>query len=135
MACSAFATLALCAALAVTAAGTAAAASPYLLANQKPIYRVDSVGASIHGKTLTIIAAGAVSTGGWTKARLVPKSRKLEGKTLEYEFVATPPPAGDAVIQALVPVSITFVTKLPSYGVTEIKVDAETDSSTAKINR
>lgn len=113
---------------AVGDAGSAAAAT------QKLIYKVDSVAASIHGRKLTIIAAGAVSSGGWTKAKLRLKSgHRAEGSTLEYEFVATPPPPDTAVIQALVPVGVTFVTKLPPYGVTEIKVDAESDSAGAAI--
>lgn len=131
---SVLATLLICTSLAVTATGCAAAAGPKP-SNQKPVYKVDSVGASIHGKKLTIIAAGAVSTGGWTGAKLVLKNHKSEGKTLEYEFVAVPPPPNEAVIQALVPVGVTFVTKLPPYGVTEIKVDAATNSTTEKISR
>ncbi|HWA30725.1 MAG TPA: hypothetical protein VG867_06495 [Rhizomicrobium sp.] len=126
---SAFATFLFCAVLAVTTAGSAAAAS------LKPVYKVDSVGASIHGRKLTIIVAGAVSSGGWTKAKLLLKGRKPESKTLDYEFVATPPSPDEAVIQALVPVGITFVTRLPPYGVTEIRVNAESNSATAKITR
>ncbi|MGN6148931.1 MAG: hypothetical protein ACTHPD_10365, partial [Rhizomicrobium sp.] len=81
-----------------------------------------------------IIAAGAVSTGGWNKARLRLKpGHKPEGDTLEYELIATPPAPDAIVIQALIPVSATLVTKLPPYGVTQIKVDAETNSATADV--
>ncbi|MGN6514988.1 MAG: hypothetical protein ACTHLR_04005 [Rhizomicrobium sp.] len=126
---AASAILILCASFTIADAGFAAAAT------QKLIYKVDSVAASIHGRKLTIIAAGAVSSGGWTKAKLRLKGRhKPEESTLEYEFVATPPAPNAAVIQALVPVGITFVTRLPPYGVTAIKIDAETDSASADIS-
>ena len=114
--------------LAAANAGFAAAASPKL------IYKVDSVAASVQNNKLTIIAAGAVSTGGWSKARLRLKpGHKAEDDTLEYEFIATPPAPDAMVIQALIPVSTTLVTKLPPYGVTQIKIDAETNSATADI--
>lgn len=116
--------------LAAANGGFAAAAS------LKQIYKVDSVAASIHGNRLTIIAAGAVSTGGWSKARLRLKpGHRPEADTLEFQFVATPPAPDAMVIQALIPVSATLTTKLPPYGVTQIKVDAEADSATAKITR
>ncbi len=122
-----FATLIACSFLVIANAGPAAAAG------QKPIYKVDSVAASIEGKKLTIIAAGAVSTGGWTKARLRLKPHKPEADTLEYEFVATPPPPDAMVVQVLIPVTTTLVTKLPPYGVTQIKIDADSNSTTAEI--
>lgn len=113
--------------LAFASVGAAAAAS------QKTIYKVDSVAASVHGHKLTIIAAGAVSTGGWSKARLRVKSHKPEADTLEYEFVATPPSPDAMVVQVLIPVTTTLVTRLPPYGVTQIKVDAGTNSTTVEI--
>ena len=114
----------------VLAAGSAAAASV------KEIYKVDSVAASISNGKLVVIAAGAVSTGGWGKPRLrVKPGHKPEADTLEFEFVAPPPAPGTAVIQALIPVSATLTTKLPPYGVTHVKVDAETNSAAAEIAR
>jgi hypothetical protein len=114
--------------LALANMGCAAAASPKL------VFKVDSVAASVAHDKLTIIAAGAVSTGGWNKARLRLKpGHKPEGDTLEYELIATPPAPDAMVIQALIPVSATLVTKLPPYGVTQIKVDAETNSATADV--
>jgi len=116
--------------LATANAGFAAAAG------LKPIYKVDSVAASIRGNLLTIIAAGAVSTGGWSKARLRLKpGHKAETGTLEFQFVAAPPAPGTMVIQALLPVTTTLTTKLPPYGVTQIKVETETNSETAEITR
>jgi hypothetical protein len=122
-----FSILVACAFSAFANVGPAAAAGP------KPIYKVDSVAASIQGKKLTIIAAGAVSTGGWSKARLRLKPHKPEADTLEYEFVATPPAPDATVVQVLIPVSATLVTKLPPYGVTQVKVDAETNNTAAEV--
>jgi hypothetical protein len=114
--------------LAAANTGSAAAASPRL------VYKVDSVAASVQHDKLTIIAAGAVSTGGWNKVRLRLKpGHKPESGTLEYELIATPPAPDAMVVQVLIPVSATLVTKLPPYGVTQIKVNAETNSATADI--
>ena len=116
--------------LAAANVGFAAAASP------KPIYKVDSVAVSVRGHRLTIIAAGAVSTGGWSKARLRLKpGHKPETDTLELQFVAAPPGPNAMVIQALIPVSATLTTRLPPYAVTQIRIDAETNSETARITR
>lgn len=122
-----FSILIACVFFAFANVGPAAAAAP------KPIYKVDSVAASVQGKKLTIIAAGAVSTGGWSKARLRLKPHKPEADTLEYEFVATPPAPDAMVVQVLIPVTTTLVTKLPPYGVTQIRVDADSNSTTVEI--
>jgi hypothetical protein len=114
--------------IALTVSGVAAAAS------LKPIYKIDSAAASIRDGKLTIIAAGATSTGGWSKARLRLKpGHKAESDTLDFDFVAVPPPSGQTVIQMLVPVTVTLTTKLPPYGVTQIRVNAEDNSTTAEI--
>ncbi|MBS0277328.1 MAG: hypothetical protein JSR81_06890 [Proteobacteria bacterium] len=124
-----FAILATSGILVLAATGFAAAASP------KIVYKVDSVAASIKHNKLTIIAAGAVSTGGWSNARLRLKSHKPEGGVLEYELVATPPAPDAMVVQALIPVRATLSAKLPPYGVTQIKVDTETNSEVCDIRR
>lgn len=124
-----FAVLATSGILVLANSGFAAAAS------QKLVYKVDSVVASIQHHKLTIIAAGAVSTGGWNNARLRLKSHKPEGNVLEYELVATPPAPDAIVVQALIPVRATLSTKLPPYGVTQIKVDTETNSEVSDIKR
>jgi hypothetical protein len=115
--------------LAVAANGGADAAAGF-----KPIYKVDSAAASIRGDRMTIIASGAVSTGGWSKARLrVKPGHTPETHELEFEFVAVPPPADETVIQALVPVTVSLTTKLPPYAVTQIRVNTQTNSTTATI--
>ena len=103
-------------------------------AGLKPVYKVDSAAAFIRGNRMTIIASGAVSTGGWGKARLHLKpGHKPETSELDFEFLAVPPPANEAVIQALVPMTVALTTRLPPYGVTEIRIDAQTNSATAEI--
>jgi hypothetical protein len=99
-----------------------------------PVYKVDSAAAFVRGNRMTIIASGAVSTGGWSKARLRTKpGHRTESSTLELEFLAVPPPANETVIQVLVPMTVTLTTYLPPYGVTKIRIDAQTNSATAEI--
>jgi hypothetical protein len=113
----------------LSATGGSAAAS-----SMKRIYKVDSVAASINGGKLTIMAAGAVSTGGWGKARLRLKpGHKPEANTLVIEFLAAPPPPSVTVIQALVPVTATLTMHLPPYGTEQIEVEAEMNSSIVPI--
>jgi hypothetical protein len=54
-------------------------------------------------------AKGAVQSGGWTKPRL--HLMHSEGHTVTIEFLATPPPAGMTVIEALVPVTASLEVK------------------------
>jgi hypothetical protein len=115
----------------LVAGGSGAAAA----AGLKPILKVDSAAVSIKGDQMTIIASGAASTGGWGKARLRAKPHKPEAGELDFEFVAVPPSSDETVIQALVPVTVTLTTHLPPYGVTQIRVDAQTNSTTAEITR
>jgi hypothetical protein len=121
--------LAAAALLATASPGVAAAAG------LRPIFKVDSAAATISGNRMTIIASGAVPTGGWGKARLRLKpGHKPETSQLEFEFLAVPPPANEAVIQALVPVTVTLTMHLPPYAVTQIRVDAQTNSAVAGIS-
>ena len=100
----------------------------------KPIYKVDSAAAFVRGNRMTIIVSGAVSTGGWGKARLRLKpGHKAETRELDFEFLAVPPPANQTVIQALVPVVATLTMHLPPYGVTQIRVDAQTNALVTEI--
>jgi hypothetical protein len=109
-------------------------ASPAAAAGPKQIYKVDGAAASIHDNKLMIIATGAVVTGGWSKPRLRLKpGHKPENNTLEFEFLALPPGPNDAVIQSLVPVTATLATRLPPYGVTQIRIEAQTNSAVAEI--
>lgn len=101
---------------------------------QKPaqsvlIQRLDNVSAQVTGRKLVIRASGAVTSGGWKAPHLrVEPGRRAEAKTLVVDFLATPPPAGAAVIQGLLPVTATLTTSLPRYAVTQVKVQSATNS-------
>lgn len=73
------------------------------LAADKRVLRIDSLIASQKKGVITLTAKGAVQSGGWTNARLHVVRR--DGRTLTVEFLATPPPPGMTVIDAVVPVS------------------------------
>ena len=105
-------------------------------AELKPIFKVDSAAAFVRGNRMTVIASGAVSTGGWGKARLrVKPGHRPETAELEFEFLAAPPPANETVIQALVPVTATMTTHLPPFGVKQVRIDAQTNSTVTEITR
>lgn len=97
------------------------------------IYKVDSVSAQVTGRKLTITASGAVRSGGWENPhlRVVPQ-RGTESQTLTVEFLADPPPADAAVIQALLPVSATTTIALPRK-MTTVTVKAETNTASAAV--
>jgi hypothetical protein len=120
--------------LIVCGVAPSANSGPAAAAGLKLVYKVDSAAATIHGNNMTIIASGAVSTGGWTKARLRLKpAHKSQDGILEFDFVAMPPSADETVIQAFVPQNATLTTRLPAHGETQIKVDAETNSTVVSV--
>ena len=77
-------------------------ASP-AIAVEKRVLRIDGLIASQKKGIITLQAKGAVQSGGWTKPRL--HVVRGNGRTLTVEFLATPPPPGMTVIDAVVPVS------------------------------
>jgi hypothetical protein len=77
-------------------------ASP-ALALEKRVLRIDGLIASQKKGVISLTAKGAVQTGGWSKPRL--HVMHGDGRTITVEFLATPPPAGMTVIDALVPVT------------------------------
>jgi hypothetical protein len=100
----------------------------------KPVYRVDEATAVIASHHLVITAKGAARSGGWTHPRLiVRKGSPPEANQLEVWFMATPPPSNAVVIQATVPMKVKLKTRLPPYGVAEVKVVSETNTMTAEI--
>ncbi len=104
-------------------------------AGLKPLFEADSAAATIAGNRMTIIVSGAASTGGWTKARLrMRPGHRPETHELEFDFLAVPPPPHETVIQALVPVTATLTTRSPPYGVTQIRIDTQTNSIIAEIS-
>ncbi|HKU65613.1 MAG TPA: hypothetical protein VJQ06_11200 [Rhizomicrobium sp.] len=86
--------------LAIT--GALLCASPALAA-EKRVLRIDGLIASQKKGVILLQAKGAVQSGGWTNPRLHVIRR--DGRTITVEFLATPPPMGMTVIDALVPVT------------------------------
>jgi len=76
-------------------------ASP-AIALEKRVLRIDGLIASQKKGVILLQAKGAVQSGGWTSPRLHVVRR--DGRTLTVEFLATPPPPGMTVIDAVVPV-------------------------------
>ena len=77
-------------------------ASPALAADKR-VLRIDSLIASQKKGVISLTAKGAVQSGGWTSPRLHVVRR--DSRTLTVEFLATPPPPGMTVIDAVVPVT------------------------------
>ena len=74
-----------------------------VLAVEKRVLRIDGLIASQKKGVILLQAKGAVQSGGWTSPRLHVIRR--DGRTITVEFLATPPPMGMTVIDALVPVT------------------------------
>ena len=72
-------------------------------AAEKRVFRIDSLIATQKDGNILLQAKGAVPTGGWTKPRLHVVHG--DGHTLTVEFLATTPPPGMTVIDAVVPVT------------------------------
>jgi len=100
------------------------------LAAEKRVYKIDSVVATQKGGRVVVQVNGAVQSGGWKSPRLhvVPGD---SNRTLTIEFVASPPPSGMVVIEALLPVSATAEFK--SQGKSAVKVVASANEMTAQI--
>ena len=70
---------------------------------EKRVLRIDGLIVSRKNGVILLQAKGAVQTGGWTNARLHVIRR--DSRTITVEFLATTPPPGMTVIDALVPVT------------------------------
>lgn len=112
---------------ALTATAAPAQSGPH------PILRIDQATAVIDGNRMIVSAKGAVATGGWENPRLIEKKSKHEPGDVVLEFVATPPENAAAVVQSVVPVSVSVRTRLPRAGVAAVRVISKTNSVTAQI--
>jgi hypothetical protein len=72
-------------------------------AADRRVYKIDSLIATQKNGEILIQAKGAVQSGGWSKARL--HVVHADAHNVLVEFLATPPPPGMTVIEALVPVT------------------------------
>jgi len=84
------------------------AAAPAAAA-EKRVFRIDGLIATQKNGVILLQAKGAVPTGGWTKPRL--HVMHGDGRTLTVEFLATQPPPGMTVIDAVVPVAASIEVK------------------------
>jgi len=100
------------------------------MAVEKRVFRIDSLIATQKDGTIQLQAKGAVQTGGWTKPRL--HVMHGDGKTLTVEFLATPPPPGMTVIDAVVPVTATIEIKGKA---TSVHVLADENEMTSQVLR
>ena len=112
-------------------AGLLFATAAHAADKQQRVYKVDSIVASVKGRTLTIEAKGAVQSGGWRDGRL-HRIHAADPNTLAVEFLATPPPPEMTVIEGLVPVSARL--KLPApRNVGAVRAVAEANEVTSQI--
>lgn len=100
-------------------------------AAEKRVYKVDSVIATVKGQRLIIQAKGAVQTGGWKAARL-HLIHSGETRTVAVEFLATPPPPGMTVIEALVPVEATLELRARPH-IANVRAVADANDMTSQI--
>jgi hypothetical protein len=106
------------------------------MADSALIYRIDSASAIVQHHRLVISANGAVNSGGWTRPELVIEQPSAsEARIIKVRFVAKPPSAGEAVIQALLPIKVQRIALLPRYGAKKVEVIAATNAVTVAITR
>src|ERR1700748_309517 len=99
-------------------------------AADKRVFRIDSLIATQKDGNILLQAKGAVPTGGWTKPRL--HVMHGDGHTLTVEFLASPPPSGMTVIDAVVPVAASLEIKGKA---TSVHVLADENEMTSQILR
>jgi hypothetical protein len=105
------------------------AAAP-VSAAEKRVFRIDGLIATQKKGVLLLEAKGAVPTGGWTKPRL--HVVHTDAKTLTVEFLATPPPQGMTVIDAVVPITASAEIKGRA---TSVHVLADENEMTSQVLR
>lgn len=110
-------------------AAFACAAAPAFAADHR-VHRIDSLVATRKKGAILVEAKGAVETGGWKNARLHVLHSDAHGVIVE--FVASPPPPGMTVIEALVPVAATATIRARGP-VPSVRVLADANEMTAQI--
>jgi len=99
-------------------------------AAEKRVFRIDGLIATQKNGVIVLQAKGAVPTGGWTKPRL--HVMHGDGHTLTVEFLATTPPQGMTVIDAVVPVAASVEIKGRA---TSVHVLADENEMTSQVLR
>jgi|ERR1051326_2683257 hypothetical protein len=116
----------------LAASAAAAPARPHAPQPERPVYKVDSVIATLTKGKILVQVKGAVSSGGWKNVRLRLKRSPADPHTLVVDFLATPPAPDAPVIQALLPVGAQTV--LPyRKGVVAVRAAADANEMTAQI--
>ncbi|HKD47455.1 MAG TPA: hypothetical protein VKB67_07195 [Rhizomicrobium sp.] len=115
-----------------SAAGKHVSRVPAVPANsaEKRVLRIDSLIATRKGGQIVLQAKGAVSTGGWSRARL--HLLHSDSRVMTVEFVATPPPPEMTVIDGLVPMTATAMFKGRAESV---HVQADANEITSQVLR
>src|SRR6185437_6176520 len=114
--------------IAASLAMPAGAAAPA----DKLIYKIDSVIATMAHGRISIEAKGAVTSGGWKAVKLKLVRSPADPHTVVVDFVAQPPPANEAVIQGLLPVSAGMVVAARK-GVVAVRAVSEANEMTSQI--
>ena len=99
-------------------------------AAEKRVFRIDGLIATQKKGVILLEAKGAVPTGGWTKPRL--HLVHGDGHNLTVEFLATPPPPGMTVIDAVVPLTASAEIKAKA---TSVHVLADENEMTSQVLR
>jgi hypothetical protein len=99
---------------------------------ERPVNRIDSVIATVRQQSILIQVKGAVPTGGWKMPKLKLVRSPADPHTVVVNFVATPPPANQAVIQGLLPVAANTVVPLRK-GVVTVRAVAAINEITTQI--
>ena len=102
-------------------------------AQPKLVARIDGLIAIAAKGHVTIQARGAVGSGGWRAARLLPlKAGPGDSHTIVLEFVANPPLPGQAVIEGLLPIAANATLPL-RRGVFTVRVVSGSNEITTQI--
>ena len=97
------------------------------------VARIDGLIATETNGNVVIQARGAVSSGGWRTARLKPvKGGAGDAHTIVVEFVATPPPPNQPVIEGLLPVSANATLPV-RHGIVSVRAVSGSNEVTTQI--
>jgi hypothetical protein len=119
--------------LASALAAPAAAAERPPAAPTLLVSRIDSIIATEGKGAIEITVKGAVPSGGWRGPRLRPvKAGPGDAHTIVVEFVATPPPPTQAVIEGLLPIAANARVKA-RRGIVAVRVVSGSNEITTQL--
>jgi hypothetical protein len=119
--------------LAVGLAAPAVAAEKQPAAPTALVSRIDSIIATEAKGNIEIAVKGAVPSGGWRGPKLRPvKPGPGDAHTVVVEFVATPPPPTQAVIEGLLPIAANAKVKA-RRGIVAVRVVSGSNEITTQL--